>query len=147
MMTISQYENRIKYLEEENALLLCQIEREVDSQKPVVLPAKIARTLERFKNIGCVNADIIYQFASGEDKNNLDFAYYAADNFDRLLQALVNGYTVETLESKIRSAVLKLVEERSEQNVGYIIANDSEDFSQEITELVTRIIREDQSNQ
>lgn len=69
----------------------------------VKLPREVAEAIERFRNIGCDNASIIYTFASGEDKNNIDFANYAADNFDTLLQALVNGYEVEqTPEEKVR---------------------------------------------
>ncbi|SDJ62120.1 DUF1642 domain-containing protein [Paenibacillus naphthalenovorans] len=67
----------------------------------VKLPREVAEAIERFRNIGCDNASIIYTFASGEDKNNIDFANYAADNFDTLLQALVNGYEVEQTPEEI----------------------------------------------
>jgi hypothetical protein len=74
-----------------------------DILEKVKLPKEVAKAIERFRNIGCDNASIIYTFASGKDENNLDFANYASDNFDTLLQALVNGYEVEqTPEDKVR---------------------------------------------
>ena len=69
----------------------------------VKLPREIAADIERFRNIKCENVEIIYAFASGKDASNRRFADFAADNFDTLLSALVNGYEVEeTPEDKVR---------------------------------------------
>lgn len=153
---IEYFEQQAEVLEEEKAMLLQQIENEIDGYELVVVPAKVDLAIQCLSVSGISAYGIVtlsdqipllgrnYSKAIIEELRVIrDFVISGGD----LIGALANGYTVETLESKIEAAVLKFVEERSEENVGYIIADDSEEFTQRITEIVTKIIREDQAVQ
>lgn len=117
-----------------------KLQEQLDAKK-VVLPKAIANDIERFKAIGCDLPAIIYTFASGGDVNNHSFADYAADNFFKLLSALVNGYTVEeepTTEERIKN---KLYEELVFQGIQSPI--EVSKLAQNLTLAIREILAED----
>ncbi|MDR6884881.1 hypothetical protein [Bacillus sp. 3255] len=147
--TVIRLIEHIEEVEAEKVALLQHIECEVDRQKLVTLPLHVAEAIEFFRAAGVNDTTIlgimygVYFENDGTHASTL-FNYRESGGGINIANALVNDYKVETLEDRIKAAVLNYVEEQSEENVGYIIANDSEEFSQQITEIVTKIIREDQ---
>lgn len=129
-------------------MLLKQIEQTIDERKRVVLPLEVAEAIERFRRIGCSNADIIYMFASGNDKGNSRFADWSADNFDTLLQALVNGYAIETSpkspKDTLEDDIYRMIKQWQDTPYGedMTTTEDELNIARRITEHVKRVYEE-----
>lgn len=125
--------------------------------KLVVLPVKVAEAIEICKNAGLSSIAIITlmehvsKLFRDYDGNVLDaltiikeFAQQVIGGGQDLLSALANGYTVETLESKIKAGVRKIYLQWLEYDSS-TKEEDQEYFTQAVTDFVTQVIREEQA--
>ncbi|MDR6883061.1 hypothetical protein [Bacillus sp. 3255] len=150
--TLSEMVGNIEVLEEERVLLLKQIERELERQKPVVIPLDVADAIEYFRSCGYRNIDFVkYLFGverDGFNQQSLTIKEFIHDNGggDLFLKALVNDYTIETLESKIEAAIRAIHKEWKQLDFPDVQESD-EHLTKCITERVSEIIREDHATQ
>lgn len=138
--------NKIKELEEEKLLLLKQIEQEAVAQKPVVIPLEVAEAIEYYKSSGKSDIHILGIMFGINYREGLVYAsnlmnYRESGGGINIANALINGYTIETLESKIKVGVKKLCAEWVHID-GDI---DGEKLSERISEFVSQTVREDQA--
>lgn len=143
MADISKHGQTIASLEQERAALLWQIERTVDEQK-VELPRKVAEAIESCRTAGMSNMsiikslDVIPQLFRDYDSTVqsaliviLDFSRKLTAQ-DCLLDALVNGYTIEkTRDDRLREKMEEAYETWSETP-----SHGPDEFAQDRNELI-----------
>lgn len=161
--TVLRLLEHIKEIESEKAVLLQQIEQDAEAQKPVVIPVEVANAIEFLLVSGISEygmialSDQIPMLGKDYSKEILEelevvrkFANFDS-NFknsgpDTLLEALANGYTTETVESKIESAVQEV--HQSWKRLPFCDEQSADEYLVKmISERVSDIIREDQAGQ
>lgn len=96
---------RCKDLYEEKAMLLQQIEQEVDRQQLVSIPRRVAEAIENLYKLAALSERVDIEYIiEGRVKQDFNGAYDALNHVDveLLARALVNGYEIEdALEEQI----------------------------------------------
>jgi hypothetical protein len=114
----------------------------------VILPVKVDEAIEYYSKpytkYGVLNCILTENSQIALLARDALISRFGRDEWqDVLMIALVNGYTVETLESKIEDSVLKVVDQYSAKNEGYIDFEKNAEVARLITKAVTQVIRED----
>ncbi|CAH1215215.1 hypothetical protein PAECIP111891_04231 [Paenibacillus allorhizoplanae] len=145
--TVSRLMEHIRDVEEEKVLLLQQIEREAEAQKLVVIPLEVAEAIEYYKLFGYLNNWGVMDCIRSEQSKVAVIARESlnkTNGWNNLLSAILNGYTVETVESKIKVAISDVRAKWS--RIDFNDYQESTDcFDKMVFERVTQIIREDQA--
>ncbi|WP_019536558.1 hypothetical protein [Paenibacillus ginsengihumi] len=86
-----------------------RLSAELEQRKPVVLPGEVAKAIEwARKSVRPTNRDIL-EYVINPDGSYPTIVEWGRTNFDELLEALVNGYTIK--EPDIRSEIQMIVED------------------------------------
>lgn len=138
------YVSRITTLELREVFEYYEAQQE---QKLVSIPAKVADAIEYYRSFnlyGMINAILNNPRLEDQEVRKILMQNYD-EPWDTLIRAVVIGYTVETIESKIKAGVLNIYLDWLSTPFETTDSADEEEFAQRITNFVTQVIREDQA--
>lgn len=139
---LAKYAQELAELKSDRQMLLETIEKAAGERKLVELPLKVVDAIEYLKQFGTKNmlAMILRGQVTGwvlgnNPKRELAITILRSHEFGDILNALVNGYTIEkTAEDRLKEKVVALIDEwynSSETDAGY---------EAEIRQLADRIV-------